>query len=248
MSSFRRILLSVPVFGLLLVAAHAGAAPVVAGNASASLSLQDLQATVVFGSTTPAPGGAIANGSALVTASAGAAGDADFALDVFASIAASAPGTTASASSTGSATLMAASASAEWPSRASAESVKTAQVDFTGSGLLVVQLPYSLQIELSALADDTSFVLAEVRLDAFRLGSTAQYSSVARLLFDIGTGPGANASSGLLSLAIPFVDGDQYSVIAGVSAEIATTLVPLPAPAWLLGSGLVVLGVRRRLR
>lgn len=248
MKRIRRLAQALAASALLLAATQAGAVEVSSGSAAGSLVLDELQATVVFGSVNPAPDGAIVNGSMSVTAEADGVVDGRFALGLFSPLTAFASSSSASASSSGSNGLMAASVTAGFPGRARAESMMFGQIDFTGSGLLVVQVPYSLQVDLSALADDTSFVRAEVGLNAFKLGSTAQYSSMATLLFDIGSGPGSSASNGFLSLAIPFADGDQYTVMAGVTAEIATTLVPVPPALLLFGSGLVAVWARRRVR
>jgi hypothetical protein len=248
MKRIRQLAQALAASALLLAATQASAVEVSSGSAAGSLILDELQATVVFGSVSPAPDGAIVNGATSVTAEADGVVDGDFALDLLSALTASAASTSASASSSASNGLMAASVTAGFPGRARAESMKSGQIDFIGSGMLVVQVPYSLQVDLSVLADDTSFVRAEVGLNAFKLGSTAQYSSMAVLLFDIGSGPGSNASNGFLSLAIPFADGDQFTVIAGVTAEIATTLVPVPPALLLFGSGLVAVFARRRVR
>jgi len=245
MFSIRGLLQGVAAATLLGLAGSASAATVT-GSASALLILDDLQAAVIF--TTGSPSATPANGTTLVAATADEVTDTDSAFGIFVTLGASATGSFGSASSLSTSGALSATADAAQPGIASASVVRSGQVDFSGgTGTLVIQIPYQLQVEMSTFADATSSAKASIVLNAFRLNaSTAQYSSSAQLLFDQGSGPGSSVTGGFLTLAIPFLSGEQYLFTADVNAKVTTTsVVPVPPALWLLGSALAVLGTRR---
>ncbi len=242
MSKIRHLMRGVAAAALMGIAGFASAATV-GGSASALLNLDQLQMAVIFG--TGAPTEAV-NGTTIVNATADGVTDSALALGIFVTLDASATGSFGSASSLSASGLISASAESALPGVASAEVARSGQVNFSGAGTLVLQIPYQLQVDMPSLADASSYAGANIVLNAFRLNaSTAQYSSSALLLFDQGSGPGSSLSSGFLSLAIPFLNGDQYLFTANVSAAVVTTVVPVPPALWLLGSALAVLRIRR---
>lgn len=242
MSNVRHLIQGLAAAALMGLAGFASAAPV-DGSASAVLNLDELQMAVIFGAGAPIEA---VNGTTVVSATADDVLDSDAALGVFVTLDASATGSFGSASSLSAPGVISASAASTLPGVASAEVARSGQVNFSGAGTLVLQIPYQLQVEMLSFADASSYASANIVLNAFRLNaSTAQYSSSALLLFDQGSGPGSSLSNGFLSLAIPFIDGDQYLFTANVSAAVATTVVPVPPALWLFGSALVVLRMRR---
>lgn len=242
MSNIRHLIQGLAAAALMGLAGFASAATV-GGSASAVLNLDELQMAVIFGAGAPIEA---VNGTTIVNASADDVTDSDAALGVFVTLGASATGSFGSASSLSAPDVISASAASTLPGVASAEVARSGQVNFSGAGTLVLQIPYQLQVEMLSFADASSYASANIVLNAFRLNaSTAQYASSALLLFDQGSGPGSSLSNGFLSLAIPFIDGDQYLFTADVSAAVVTTVVPVPPALWLLGSALVVLRMRR---
>jgi len=242
MSTIRHLVQGMLVATLMGLAGIASAATV-GGSASAFLNLDDLQMAVVFGSGGPSEA---VNGTTLVIATADDVTDSDAAAGVVVLLDASATGPFGSASSLSASGVISATAQSTLPGAASAEVARTGQVNFLGSGTLVLQIPYQLQVDMPTLVDAGAYASANVVLNAFRLGSsTAQYSSSASLLFDQASGPGSSVTDGFLSLAIPFLNGDQYLFTADVGAAVVTTVVPVPPAFWLLGSAVVALGMRR---
>lgn len=242
MSKIRHLMRGVAAAALMGIAGFASAATV-DGSASASLILDDLQMAIIFGGGAPTEA---VNGTTVVSATADDVTDSDAALGVFVTLDASATGSFGSASGLSTSGLISATAASTLPGVASAEVARSGQVNFSGAGTLVLQIPYQLQVDMPSLADASSYASANIVLNAFRLNaSSAQYSSSALLLFDQDSGPGSSLSSGFLSLAIPFLDGDQYLFTANVSAAVVTTVVPVPPALWLFGSALVMLRMRR---
>ncbi len=242
MSSIRHLLRGMTAAALMGLAGFASAATI-GGSASAFLILDELQMAVIFGTGLPAEA---VNGTTLVSATADDVADSDAALGIFVILDAAATGPFGSASSLSAPGVISATATSNLPGAASAEVVRTGQVNFSGAGTLVLQIPYQLQVDMPALPEAGSYASASIVLNAFRLNSsTAQYSSSALLLFDQDAGPGSSLTDGFLSLAIPFTNGDQYLFTADVNAAVVTSVVPVPAALWLLGSAVVVLGLRR---
>lgn len=242
MSSIRHLMRGVTAAALMGLAGFANAATV-GGSASAFLFLDNLQMAVIFG--TGAPDEAV-NGTTLVSATADDVTDSDAALGVFVTLDATATSNFGTASSLSAPGVISAAAASTLPGVASAEVARSGQVNFLGAGTLVLQIPYQLQVDMPTLPDAGSHASASIVLNAFRLNSsTAQYSSSALLLFDQESGPGSSLTDGFLSLAIPFIDGDQYLFTADVEAAVVTSVVPVPPALWLLGSAVVVLGRRR---
>jgi len=242
MSTFRHLIQGVLAAALMGLAGFASAATV-GGSASALLVLDDLQMAVIFGNGGPVDA---VNGTTLVSATADDVTDSDAALGIFVGLQASATGPFGIASSLSAPGVISAGAASTLPGSASAAVARTGQVNFSGTGTLVLQIPYELQVDMPTLSDAGAYAKANVVLSAFRLGSsTAQYSSSALLLFDQDSGPGSSLTDGFLSLAIPFLDGDQYLFSADVGAAVVTSVVPVPPALWLLGSAVVALGMRR---
>lgn len=242
MSSIRHLMRGVTAAALMGLAGFASAATV-GGSASAFLILDELQMAVIFGTGLPAEA---VNGTTLVSAIADDVVDSDAALGVFVNLDATATGPFGSASSLSATGVISATAESTLPGAARAEVVRTGQVNFSGAGTLVLQIPYQLQVDMPTLPEAGSYASANIVLNAFRLNSsTAQYSSSALLLFDQDSGPGSSLTDGFLSLAIPFINGDQYLFTADVNAAVVTSVVPVPPALWLLGSAVLVLRMRR---
>ena len=217
---------------------------VVASNAgSLTLDFGAAQYAVVFGT---GSADEVTSGFTYVNAMAGNASEFDDAAEAFASLTASASSAFANANSIAG-TVLGVSVDASYPGSAVAEVYTTVSVNFTGSGTLVVQVPYALDLAFDALGEPTAYVLAGAWIMASRAGrETLTYRSDVSVYFDAGTGPGNLVQNDFLSLAVPFLDGESIDFTAYIALQMSTTAIPLPPALWLLGGALAFLGVQRQ--
>lgn len=217
---------------------------VVVGNSGTlTLHVDQMQYAVVFGAGAPA---AIESGETWAHAVADGAIDFVDAADPLALLSASAASGSASATSTAG-DVLEVSISATYPGTASGEVSRLATVAFAGTGTLVVQVPYTLDLTFDALGDPTAYAAAHGWIGAAPSGGAAlAYESSVSAYFDAGTGPASIFETGFLSIAVPFTAGDLFDFSAYAALTLSTTAIPLPPALWLLGGALAFLGAQRR--
>lgn len=130
------------------------------------------------------------------------------------------------------------------------------QGDFTvaGDGIIVFKVPYTLSATLNPGDSSYNYANAGVSFyineysDATSSGSVSANKYV--YLYDWNAGLNSPVNkSGVMSLAIVVNGGDNFSFNAQTYAyaKVNSAPVPVPAAAWLLGSGLLgLVGVSRR--
>ena len=128
-----------------------------------------------------------------------------------------------------------------------ADANRYGSIDVTGGpGLLIVTVPY--QLEISGNASDIVNAYASIGLYNQTSGSGGDGWDY---LGDWSTALGASGmqfADGYLSASVYVLDGDMVTLNAWVDAEV-TTVVPLPAAAWMFGAAVLAFaGVSARRR
>ena len=124
-------------------------------------------------------------------------------------------------------------------------SSRSGRMTFSGTGILVVSAPFSIEREVLGGGIPDASGIAGVGISALRFerGDISYASDSFMLLTDAGP----DVRTGLLAIAVPFEDGETILFSATVSASAsAPAPVPLPAALPLFGTALGMIGIHRR--
>jgi hypothetical protein len=233
--------------GLMVTATAASAAVTFPATASASIDWSGLTiSTIGLGGT--APGYTLNEGSDYASVDywdyGAGYGDYDSAPDWSTGTSASASGSGWSATAMTTASTLSAEVSGgsgfeDWVS-----ANRDGSIDITGGpGLLVVSVPYSLEISYDTLEGGLASAWASIALYNETSGSSG-YGDGNIGWWDDEEGSVFDMADGFISASVYVEDGDSVMLDGWVQAEASAGVVatPLPAAAWMFGAAVIAFG------